>query len=79
MFFYYFLSARTWFPKIPNFVTKYQGVNLVKSDFCLFLCFWKHQAEKKFYHQNQSIIDVIYDISTLLHKDGQFDHKNSML
>ena len=56
-----------------------QGVNLAKSDFCLFMNFSKNQGEKKFCHQNRSTADVICDISTLLGEGGQFDHTNFML
>ena len=70
-------SARTWFPKIPDFVTNHQGVNLVKSDFSFFSPFRKNRTEKKFCHQNWSTADVICDICTLLGEGGQFDHTNS--
>ena len=55
-----------------------QGVNLVKSDFRLFMNFLKNQGEKKFCLLNQSTVDVICDITTLLGEGGQFDHTNPL-
>ena len=51
---------------------------MVKSDFSLFSCFLKNQAEKNFCLLYRSTADVICDISTLLGEGGQFDHTNPM-
>ena len=39
-----------------------QGVNLVKSDFCLFMNFLKNQGEKKFCRLNWFVADVVHNI-----------------
>ena len=51
-----------------------QGVNLVKSDFCLFMNFLKNQGEKKFCRLNWFVADVICNIRCV-GEGGQFDHK----